>query len=118
MYIPKFLINLWKNPEIVQKILLYSDNKNVKETLAPFVCNNLYENILSPHKVDENILYIITLLLKNEISKLSSVKEYDKFLDNTPCGYVLGELKEKIDIQIYSKNIIQSLIQKIEEGIS
>ena len=117
-YIPELLRQLWKNPKIVEKLLLYSDINNVKENLAPFVCNNLYENILSPYKADENLLYIISLLLKNEINKLNSVNEFENFLDNTPCGYLLSELKNKIDIQTYSKNIIQSLVQKIEEGFS
>ena len=75
MYIPNFLTLLWEQPKIVSLLLLNSDNKNVKEVLAPLFCNNFYQNILSPYTVEENLLYIISFLLIDEIGKLNSIDQ-------------------------------------------
>ena len=114
MYIPNFLTLLWEQPKIVSLLLLNSDNKNVKEVLAPLFCNNFYQNILSPYTVEENLLYIISFLLIDEIGKLNSIDQVTNFLNQTPCGYLLSELKNKSDILTFSKTIIQKVIEKIE----
>jgi hypothetical protein len=114
MYIPKFLTFLWEKPKVVSLLLLNSDNKNVKEVLAPLFCNNFYQNILSPYTVEENLLYIISLLLIDEIGKLNSIDQVSNFLNQTPCGYLLSELKNKSDILTFSKTVIQKILEKIE----
>ena len=115
MYIPKFLFALWEEPKLVAKILMKADNLEVKEILAPFICNNFYQNIISPYSIEENLLYVISLMLKEEIGNLNSINQVNKFLNKTPCGYLLGELRNKSDIQAYSKNITHSLIEEIEK---
>ena len=114
MYIPNFLTLLWEQPKIVSLLLLNSDNKNVKEVLAPLFCNNFYQNILSPYTVEENLLYIISFLLIDEIGKLNSIDQVTNFLNQTPCGYLLSELKNKSDILTFSKTVIQKVLEKIE----
>ena len=57
-------------------------------------------------------------MLKEEIKRLDSVNKLDEFLIKTPCGYLLGELRNKSDIQTYSKNILHGVIEKIEESYS
>ena len=114
LYISKFLTLLWEQPKVVSLLLLNSDNKNVKEVLAPLFCNNFYQNILSPYTVEENLLYIISLLLIDEIGKLNSIDQVANFLNQTPCGYLLSELKNKSDILTFSKTVIQKILEKIE----
>ena len=114
----KFLNYLWEEPKIVA-ILLSNSNKNeVKEYLAPFICNNFYQNIISPYTIEENLLYVIALMLKEEINKLNSINQLNSFLDKTPCGYLLWELRNKSDIQTFSKNIIYKFIEEIEAKCS
>ena len=113
-YIPKFLTYLWELPKVVSLLLLNSDINDVKKVLAPFFCNNFYQNILSPYTVEGNLLYIISFLLMDEIGKLDSVAQINNFLNNTPCGYLIYELKNKSDIQTFSKTIIQKIVEKIE----
>ena len=72
----------------------------MKEYLAPFFGNNFFQNLLSPYTVEENLLYVISLLLKNEIDKLSSENDLDKFLNNSRCGYLLNELRKKREVII------------------
>ena len=113
-YIPKFLTYLWEMPKVVSLLLLNSDINNVKKILAPLFCNNFYQNVLSPYTVEENLLYVISLMLMDEIGKLNSIAQINNFLNQTPCGYLLNEFKNKSDIQTFSKTVIQKIVEKIE----
>ena len=42
-------------------------------------------------------------MLKDEIDKLESIEQIDKFLENTKCGYLLEEFQKMPDIQMYFK---------------
>ena len=109
---------MWEEPKIVALLLSNSQKDDVKEYLAPFICNNFYQNILSPYTIEENLLYVIAIMLKEEISKLNSINQINNFLDKTPCGYLLWELRYKSNIQIFSKNIIYKFIEEIETKCS
>jgi len=114
IYIPEFLTLLWEQPKVVSLLLLNSDNKNVKEVIAPLFCNNFYQNILSPYTVEENLLYIISLLLIDEIGKLNTIDQVTNFLNQTPCGYLLNELRNNSDVLTFSKTVITKVLEKIE----
>ena len=88
----------------------------MKEYLAPFFGNNFFQNLLSPYTVEENLLYVISLLLKNEIDKLSSENDLDIFLNNSRCGYLLNELRKKREVITYAKTVIFGLIEKLENN--
>ena len=113
-YIPKFLTYLWELPRVVSLLLLNSDINNVKKVLAPFFCNNFYQNVISPYTIEENLLLTISFLLVDEIDKLNTIDQINNFLNQTPCGYLLNELKDKNDIQTFSKTVIQKVVEKIE----
>ena len=112
-YIPRLMEFLWEQPKIVAKLLSLSNIEDVKKNLAPFFVNNFYENILSSVYIEDNLMYIISLLLMDEIKGLDKIED-NKFLENTPLGYVLEQLKNKTDIQNYFKTIILSLVEKLE----
>ena len=117
-YIPKLLFYLWSKPKIVSKILYNSDIKPVKEYLAPLIVNNFYENIISSNYIEDNLMYVIALLLKDEIDTLKTPEESEKFLEETSCGCVLEQLRSKNDIKYYFKNIINNVIEKMEVDYS
>ena len=98
--------------------LINSDEKIVQTNLAYFIVHNFYCNYLSGNYIENNLLYIITLMLKYEIYKLESINEVDKFLENTKCGFLLEELQKMPDIQIYFKNVILKTVEKIERTCS
>ena len=114
----KYFNNLWNEPKTIAALLLNSDNEDVKNILAPFFCHNFYQNILSPYTVEENLLFIISIMLKEEINKLNSIEQLDIFLNETPCGYLLEELRRKSDIKSYSKTIIYKILEEIETNNS
>ncbi len=109
---------LWTHPKCVANILSNSNKKDVKEYLAHFFTNNFYENILSNKNKEEQLLYIITSLLKKEINNLdinNNINNLDiVFLNETPCGYIFEELQYKKDIKSFFKIIIIDLIEELE----
>ena len=71
-YIPKLMEFLWEEPKIVAKLLTLSNIEDVKKNLAPFIANNFYENILSSVYLEDNLMYIISLLLMEKTKAVSS----------------------------------------------
>ena len=67
IYIIKFLNYLFLQPKLTANILSWANMKDIKENLAPFVGNYFYENFLSPYYIQDNLLYVITILLQKEI---------------------------------------------------
>ena len=107
--------NLWENPDFNAKIMINSDLNEIKDFLAPLICNNFYQNIISPYTIEENLLYIITIVLKDEINKYNENELiYNNFLENDVTCALLNEFKKRENIKLYAKNIIFDVIQKIE----
>ena len=109
---------LWEEPYLVAKIIINSSIYDVERILAPLICNNFYQNIISPYTIEENLLYVITIVLKEEINDLNSENELDDFLNNSRCSYLLSELRKKNDVIIYAKTVIFNVIEKIENNNS
>ena len=84
--------------------------------------HNLYENIFSSNGKQDQLLYIIALLLKEEINNLGTDNDnklnMQNFLNGTATGYILEELFQKKDVQSFFKNIINIMIKKIEKEYS
>ena len=114
LYIPKLLSYLWENPPLIAKLLINSDVNDVRKFLAPLFCNNFYENILSPNHIEDQLLYVIYLLLEEEIDKLNDVNNTNKFLNDTACGYLLNELMDKKDVKAFFKIILKDAIEIME----
>ena len=117
-YFPKLMNYLWEEPKIVASILKYSDIKELKEDLAPFFANNFYENILSTYYIEDNLMYLLSILLQDEINKLNDIDNCESFLKDTACGYLLEELIKKSDIQAFFKTIIFNDIENLEINYS
>ena len=115
-YVPIFMNSLWENPKLVADLIIKSDIKDLKSNIAPFISNNFYENILSSNYIEDQLLYVIALVLKDEINnKIKSKNDINKFLENSPCGILLEQLKLKQDVQTYFKTLIFKIVQKLEE---
>ena len=114
IFINKFLIMLWNNPRLIVNIIDQLDTKELKENLAPFIVDNFFNNYLSGTYLENNLLYIFALMIKNEVDKLTSVDQISSFLDDTKCGILLEQLIKKADVQIYFKKMIFETISKIE----
>ena len=67
-------------------MLLNADAQDIKENLSDFVVNNLYNNVEN----DDQLIYIITLILKQEIDNLNN--------DDSCCGAILKEFYKKKEV--------------------
>ena len=117
-YIPNLMNRLWEQPKLVVSVIQHAQITDLKNYLAPFFANNFYENILSSYYIEDNLMYVLSLLIKSEIDSLTNINQNSKFLEETPCGIMLGELRRKSDIQAYFKNIIQNAIEDLEANNS
>jgi hypothetical protein len=113
-YISDLLNYLWEEPKILANLLLKANKAETEEFLAPLICNNFYENILSPNYIEDPLIYIIYLLLKNEIDNIRDINlGIDNFLNDTPCSYLLKELIEKNDVKEFFKIILQDALEDL-----
>ncbi len=118
MYIKNLLNIIWNSPEIMYHIISNTETEAIKNNLAPLIVNNFYTNFLSSDYLENNLLYIITMMLKDEIDQPENINEVEDFLEDTKCGYILEELRKMPDIQIYFKNVICKTVEKIERNYS
>ena len=114
IFISSFLNGLWNYPEAIFYILENSDTEIVKTNLSPFICHHFFCNQLSGNYIENNLLYIFSMMLKSEIDKLENINQVDTFLENTKCGFLLEELQKVPDIQIFFKKVIIKTVEKIE----
>ena len=115
-YVPMFMNYLWENPIIVSKLIINSKKEDVQKYIGPLIINNFYENILSSSYLEDHLLYVISLVLKNEIdNEIKQKNDYLQFLEETPCGIVLDQLKKKEDVQTYFKTLIYKIVSRLEE---
>ena len=113
-YISNVIRYLWEEPKLLADLLINAEKGDVKEFLAPLICNNFYENILSPNYIEDPLIYIIYLLLKNEIDSIKDInQDLDKFLNETPCSFLLTQLIEKNDIKEFFKIILKDSLEEI-----
>ena len=101
---------------MMANLLIHSKKEDIKSNIAPLIMNNFYENILSSSYIEDQLLYVISLVLKNEIdNEIGNKKDYKKFLEDTPCGILLEQLKMKQDVQTYFKTLIFKIVATLEE---
>ena len=114
LYIPKLIYHLWDNPSLIAKLLINSNENDIKQYLAPLICDNFYENILSPNYLEDQLVLVIYILLENEINKLKDVNDSKNFLENTPCSFLLNQLIAKKDIKEFFRIVLKDTIDNFE----
>ena len=106
---------LWENPKSIATILLNANNNELIKNLAPFIVHNLYDNISLNHK-DDQLIYIMTLLLKDEINSINNLSKSPIHL--LKCSIIFEEFSKKIEVKSFFKNIILDVIEKLENTYS
>ena len=106
---------LWSYPKSLAKILSVTNIQD-SHILAPFITNNLYENYFSSNgKKEEQLLYIISLLLKEEINNFQSKEPTSfEFLVESPASCIFKELIYKKDVIKFFNTILIDIIKEIE----
>ena len=105
-YIPKLFEYLWENPKLVSEVIMNCDINDIKETLSYLFMNNFYENILSNNNIENNLMYVLTLLIKDEINNLNNINDCYKFMgDYSKVGYLMNELRKKMILKFFLKTL-------------
>ena len=118
IYISSLLQKLWEKPELIALIIEHININFLKAHLAPFFAYNFYENIFSDDCIEDNLIYVLTLLMQSEIKNLNDINQKDKFLIDTPCGIMFDEIYKKIEIQMYLNKITKNAIEYLEKNYS
>ena len=112
-FVTNILKYLWEEPKLIADLFIRADHEDIKQYIAPLICNNFFENILSSNYIEDPLIYIIYLLLKHEIDKIQDINNIDKFLNETPCSFLLGQLIEKNDVKEFFKIILQNTLEDL-----
>jgi hypothetical protein len=94
--------------------LIENLNKEKRKSIIPLLCHFFYENFFTETPEQEEILYIIYLLMEKEIDNLYSPSTLS-FLQDTFLGEFLTEMGNKYEISHYIDNILNTLIREVEE---
>ena len=111
MYIPSLFDYLWKSPESISTLLLHAEKRDIKNILGNFFMNNFYYNISSLNSKDDQLIYIITLLLKEEIN---SLKDENEFSNNSRCSIIFESFFDKKEIRLYLKKILFDVVKRMD----
>ena len=114
IYIERLMEYLWPYPEAIFYILKNSGFFDFKDNLANFIVNNFYSNKLSSNYMGNNLLYVFTMMFKDEIEQLENLSDLPYFFENSRSSVLLSKMVHMPDIQMYFKKILFQMIEKIE----
>ena len=100
-------------PKIVSLIDKNDSNEEI-ESLAEFVCNQFYSNILISNSNQEELLICIYRLLEQEIDKMES-PNLDSFLeDSTFMRRLINVFSRKPEINNFFVNLLSKVFNEVE----
>ena len=108
-----FLFCFRQNNDLMLRLIECVDNKQC-DILVPFLCHFFYENFYMESTEQEEILYIIYLLLEKEIDSLFT-PSVSTFLDQSFVSKFLTEMGNRYEIKHYIDIILNYMILNIEE---
>ena len=109
-----FLFIFRENNHLMLKLIENIDSKQI-DILVPFLCHFFYENFYMESTEQEEIIYIIYLLLEKEIDQLITPSE-QTFLDDSFISKFLKEIGSRYEIKNYIDIILNELICNLEES--
>ena len=80
--------------------------------------NNFYNNYISGNSLENNLLYLIAMILKEEIEQMKELPGLNNFLENSLSALLLKEMINYPDIQLYFRTIIFETVEKMEKDFS
>ena len=114
IFIPRLIEELWSYPEAIFYILKNSGVNDFRDNLADFIVNNFYSNKLSSNYLENNLLYVFTMMFKDEIEQLESLRKIPDFFKIFRSSVLLEKMIHMPDIQMYFRKILFQMIEKIE----
>ena len=100
------------NEEMLKLINLL--NQEQRQMIIPFLCHFFYENFFMESIEQEEIFYLIYLLLEKEVDNMCAPLS-ESFLTDSFLGDFLLEMANKYEIKNYIDIVLNSLIREINE---
>ena len=113
--IKEFFFAFRTNNELMLRLIECAD-KSQYEKLVPFLCHFFYENFYMENSEQEEMLYIIYLLLEKEIDSLLA-PSVSSFLGQSFLSSFLTEMSTRYELKLYISLWISSriIIQRIKK---
>ena len=118
IYISTFFKILWNYPEAIFFILKNTEKEIIEKNMAKFLMNNFFNNYMSDSKLENNLLYIIAMMIKEEINSFTELPPINIFLEKSKASFFLKEMINFPEIQLYFKKIIFQTVEKMENDYS
>ena len=118
IYIATFLKILWNYPEAVYIILKNADKEIIEKNLGKFIMNNFFNNYMGSSKLENNLLYVLTMMIKEEINSFVDIPQINTFLEKSKASFLLKEMINFPEVQLYFKKIIFQMVEKMENDYS
>ena len=111
--IKDFFFLFREDNKLMYNLIEKCDDKDA-EILVPFLCHFFYENFFMESTEQEEMLYIIYLLLEKEINSLCTPSPIT-FLSNSFLSKFLIEFANRYEIKHYIDIVLNNLIRDVEE---
>ena len=112
--IQTFFFIFRESNHLMLKLIENIDNTKEINLLAPFLCHFFYENFYMESTEQEEMIYIIYLLLEKEIDNLITPGE-NTFLSESFISAFLSQMCNRYEIKNYIDIILNELICNLEE---
>ena len=112
--IQTFFFIFRESNHLMLKLIENIDNSKEINLLAPFLCHFFYENFYMESTEQEEMIYIIYLLLEKEIDNLITPGE-KTFLSESFISAFLSQMCNRYEIKNYIDIILNELICNLEE---
>ena len=112
--IQTFFFLFRESNHLMLKLIESLDNEKEIDLLAPFLCHFFYENFYMESTEQEEMIYIIYLLLEKEIDNLITPAE-NSFLGESFISAFLSQMCNRYEIKNYIDIILNELICNLEE---
>jgi len=113
--IQSFFFIFRESNHLMLKLIESIKNSEEIDILAPFLCHFFYENFYMESTEQEEMIYIIYLLLEKEIDNLITPAENTFLDDDSFISAFLSQMCNRYEIKNYIDIILNELICNLEE---
>ena len=110
----KFITILRERHDLINKVIQNCVTGDQKSCVASLLTNNFYENVFSSSFIENELLIVLYLSLKNEISGLTQQNIPQAFLKESFNSFLFRGLLRKDDVKSYFGIVLKDVIEKME----
>ena len=109
----KFISILRERHDLINKVIQNCVTGDQKSCVASLLTNNFYENVFSSSFIENELLIVLYLSLKNEISGLTQQNIPQAFLKESFNSFLFRGLLRKDDVKSYFGIVLKDVIEEV-----